>query len=92
MGRQYIGSVPVVLLQDWLTKHGYTLDQFARREGTIRQEFMKFFLSRDFSKLHVQHSTTRVGTGNRIVVPHYIGGANGNSKLQRPEGGDSSLA
>lgn len=92
MGRQYIGSVPVVLLQDWLTKHGYTLDQFARREGTIRQEFMKYFLSRDFSKLHVQHSTTRVGTGNRIVVPHYIGGVNGNSKLRRTEGSDSGLA
>jgi len=77
-GRQFIGSVPVVVLTDWLKSKGYTMEQFARREGTVRQEFMKYFLSRDFSKLHTQHSTTRVGTGNRIVVPNHIGGAHDN--------------
>jgi hypothetical protein len=91
-GRTYIGSVPATLLMSWLHKNGHTLEQFARKEGTIRQDFMKFFLSRDFSKLHVQHSTTRVGTGNRIVVPNYIGGVNGNSKLRRAESSDSGLA
>ena len=92
MGREYIGSVPVVVLTDWLKARGYTLEQFARREGTIRQDFMKYFLSRDFSKLHTQHSTTRVGTGNRIVVPNYIGGAHGDHKLRGTEGGGSGVA
>jgi len=86
-GRTYIGSVPVTVLQDWLAKHNYTWEQWGRKEGTIRQEFMKYFLSREFSKLHVQHSTTRVGTGNRIIVPSYIGGSNGNSKLRPAEDG-----
>ena len=88
-GRQYIGSVPVVVLHDWLQNHGYTADQFARKEGTIRQEFMKYFLSRDFSKLHTQHSTTRVGTGNRIVVPNYIGGGRGDNELRGTDDSDS---
>jgi hypothetical protein len=88
-GRQYIGSVPMVVIIDWCKKHGYTYEQFARREGTIRQEFMKYFLTRDFSKFHTQHSTTRVGTGNRIVVPNYIGGAHGDNKLRGTENVDS---
>jgi len=85
MGRQYIGSVPVVVLTDWLKRHKYTLDQFARREGTIRQEFMRYFLSREFSKLHTQHSTSRIGTSNRIIVPGRVGEANDNTALRRAQ-------
>ncbi len=86
--RTYIGSVPVTVLTDWLQAHGYTIDQFARREGTIRQDFMKYFLSRDFSKLHTQHTTTRRESG-RIVVPDYIGREHGTDKLRSTEGSDS---
>ena len=34
--REYIGSVPSVVLMDWLRSRGYTLDQFARNEGGTR--------------------------------------------------------
>jgi len=86
--RQYIGSVPQTVLIDWLNARGYTIDQFARREGTIREEFMRYFLSRDFSKLHTQHTTTR-RESSRIVVPNYIGGNNGDNQLRGAEDGDS---
>jgi len=86
--RQYIGSVPVVVLLDWLKAHGYTYDQFARREGNIRDEFKRYYLSREFSKLHTQHTTTR-RESSRIVVPNYIGGSNGDNELRGVKGGDS---
>jgi hypothetical protein len=89
--RRYIGSVPVTLILDWCAKNGCTYDQFARKEGDLRQRFTRYYLSRDFSKLHTQHSTTRVGTGNRIVVPHYIGQKHDN-QLRKPEDGGSSVA
>ena len=80
MGRSYIGSVPYVVLTDWLKARGYTYDQFARNEGGtrcppgadpkahamldkgVRSEFLRYFLSRDFAKLHSQHTTTRQET------------------------------
>lgn len=66
----YAGSIPVTLLVDWLNKRGYTLDQFARNEGGeagktnprgggVKDEFMRYFLSRDFAKLHTHHVTTK---------------------------------
>ena len=88
--RQYVGTIPVTVLLDWLHKHGYTYDQFARREGSIRDEFKKYYFTREFSKLHTQHTTTR-RESNRIVVPNYIGRKHDN-ELRRAEGGDSKLA
>ena len=91
MGRTYIGSVPWAVLIDWLNKNHYTIDQFARREGTIRPDFMKYFLSREYSKLHTQHTTTRKQS-SQIVVPNYIGGDHGTDQLRRAKNGDSELA
>lgn len=108
-GRQFIGSIPAVILTDWLKKHGYTLHQFAvnaggnknsgndpqffRTDPGVKSQFLRYFLSRDFSKLHTQHGTTRVENGsNRIVVPGQIGGADGDNKLRGAEAGDSQLA
>jgi hypothetical protein len=88
--RQYIGSVPVTLILDWCAKNGFTYDQFARREGDIRQRFMRYYLSRDFSKLHTQHTTTR-RESSRIVVPNYIGRKHDN-QLRHSEDGGSSVA
>lgn len=102
--RQYIGSIPVTVLQDWLQKNGYRIDEFARNEGGspnrgndpqfyktdpgVRSQFLRYFLSRDFSKLHTQHGTTRVANGsNRIVVPGQIGGADGDNKLRGTQNG-----
>jgi len=105
--RTYIGSVPAVVLQDWLKANGYRIDEFARNEGGnpnrgndpqfyktdpgVRSQFLRFFLSRDFSKLHTQHNTTRVENGsNRIVVPGRIGEAqDGDNKLRGTQVSDS---
>lgn len=72
-GWSHVGSIPITLLQDWLTRNGYTMDQWARNEGGhpysnvntykhdngVKSQFLKFFLDRDFSKLHNQHVTTK---------------------------------
>lgn len=63
-GYQHVGSIPMVLLEDWLIKHNYTMHQFAINEGGeknktnphggggVKDKFLKYFLSRDFNKLH----------------------------------------
>ena len=100
-GRQYIGSIPAVILTDWLEKNNYKMEEFARNEGGnknngndpqfyktdpgVRSKFLRYFLSRDFSKLHTQHSTSRIGTSNRIVVPGQIGDNDGDGQLRRAE-------
>lgn len=38
------------------------------RDPGVKSQFMRFFLSRDFSKLHNEHVTTKSGTA-QIVVP-----------------------
>jgi hypothetical protein len=40
----------------------------ATLDGGVRSKFLRYFLSRDFSKLHTQHVTTRQES-NRIAVP-----------------------
>jgi hypothetical protein len=90
-GWQHIGSVPQVVLIDWLNKHGYTMDEFARNDGGtrcaagmdpvahatldggVRSEFLRYFLSRDFSKLHNQHVTTKRESSVITVPDNYIG-------------------
>ena len=72
-GWGYVGSIPMVVLVDWLTKHGYTFDQWARNDGGngnahvgnyksdpgVKAQFLRYFLSRDYAKLHAQHITTK---------------------------------
>ena len=72
-GWQHIGSIPMTVLQDWLTKNSYTMDQWARNDGGlpysnvntykqdngVKSQFLRFFLDRDFSKLHNEHVTTK---------------------------------
>jgi hypothetical protein len=83
LDKRYVGSVPITVIHDWLMKHGYKWEEYARNEGGepyatnprgggVRDKFMKYFLSRDFSKLHTQHTTTR-RESSQIVVPNYIG-------------------
>lgn len=77
--RRYIGSIPQAVLIKWLEDRGFTYDQWARNEGGapydrkpegtgVYDQFLKYFLSRDFSKLHTQHTTTRRGASS-VVVP-----------------------
>ena len=65
------GSIPMSVLIEWLTKNGFTIDQWARNDGGIpgkryphsrsgvKDKFLAYFLSRDFSKLHNEHVTTK---------------------------------
>ena len=80
----HIGSVPQVVLIDWLNKHNYTMDMFARNDGGdynrdgdaqfhlkdpgVKSQFLRYFLSRDFSKLHNQHVTTKKES-SQIFMP-----------------------
>lgn len=55
---EYLGSIPAVMLDAWLKKHGYERsDIYLNPE--VRPRLMAWFLSRDFAKLHNQHITTR---------------------------------
>lgn len=70
-GWQHKATVPIPVITDWCRRNGYTFDQWARNEGGIRgktyphstngvkDKFMKYFLSREFSKLHNEHITTK---------------------------------
>ena len=100
--RRYIGSVPQVVLTDWLKNNGYTADQWARNEGGrqcpagedpvnhcihdngVKSQFLRYFLSRDFAKLHTQHVTTK-RESSQIVVPNYIGKRDGTNNLRGTE-------
>ena len=59
----------------------------ATLDGGVRSKFLRYFLSRDFSKLHTQHVTTRQES-NRVIVPgNYKGGEH--EKPGRAEDSDS---
>lgn len=55
----------------------------AVHDGGVKSEFLRYFLSRDFSKLHAMHSTTRATGGEgKIWVPGH------DNNVRRTEGGD----
>ena len=105
--RRYIGSVPFVVITDWITKRGYTMHQWSineggspcpiggdpmehiKTDGGIKSQFLRYFLSRDFSKLHTAHTTTRRESSQIVVPDNYIGGNHGTEKLRRAEGSGS---
>ena len=72
-GWRHHGVVPTALVLDWLSKNGYTIDQWARNDGGrpdanpdnyhkdpgIKSQFMRYFFTREFSKLHNHHITTK---------------------------------
>lgn len=98
--RRYVGSVPMVVVTDWLNKNGFTWDQWARNDGGIprmmypesihgvKDKFMAYFMTREFSKLHTQHTTTRKAS-SRIIVPKTIGDTG--EELRRAKERDSTL-
>lgn len=63
-GYKHVGTIPMALLEDWLIKHNYTMHEFAINAGGekgksnpyggtgVKDKFLKYFLSRDFNKLH----------------------------------------
>lgn len=80
-GYHYIGSVPRTFIDDWLRKHNYTWAEFAVNAGGekgktdvngpgVKDQFMKYYLSRDFAKLHTGHVTSKASDTGMI----YTGG------------------
>jgi len=69
---RHIGSIPMTMLVDWLAKNRYTMDQWARNEDRAKDKFLRHFMSRDYSKLHNNHITTKKES-SQIVVPNFIG-------------------
>ena len=79
--RRFVGSVPMTVITDWCKKHGHTVDEWARNDGGIpgmmypetksgvKDKFMKYFLSREFSKLHTQHVTSHKTGQSQFTVP-----------------------
>jgi hypothetical protein len=77
-------SIPVTVLVDWLKKNNFDMHQWAVNEGGIpgrsypysrsgvKDKFLAYFLSRDFSKLHNEHITTKRET-QQFVVPELRG-------------------
>ena len=56
---RHVGSVPIVIIVDWCKNNGYDFSQWARNEDGAKDKFLKYFMSREFSKLHNQHVTTK---------------------------------
>ena len=42
---RYIGSPPMTVLQDWLKKHNYKWDQYARNDEECADKFKAWFLT-----------------------------------------------
>lgn len=79
LGLHHEGTVPIAMVINWCRVHGYTMDQWARNEGRtpgrhwkkgtgVKDEFMRYFKTREFSKLHSSHVTTKTAS-SQIVVP-----------------------
>jgi hypothetical protein len=68
---QHVGRVPMEVIHGWLKANKFTMHQWAINEGGIKgvqypdsksgvkDKFMAYFLSREYSKLHNTHVTTR---------------------------------
>ena len=78
-GYKYLGSVPIALVADWLNKHNYSWHDFAVNAGGekgktnpggpgVKDKFMKYFMSRDFAKLHTQHVTSKASDSGIIYT------------------------
>lgn len=92
------GSIPMTVLIDWLTDTGFTIDQWARNDGGVpgkrypdsksgvKDKFLAYFLSRDFSKLHNVHVTTKRESSQIVVPDNYVGGKSRDNKLRGTEG------
>ena len=68
---RHVGSVPITVVVDWCQRNGYTFDQFARDEDNAKKKFLAYFKTREFSKLHNEHITTK-RKSSVVSVPNSI--------------------
>lgn len=64
-GWAYAGSVAITTVIDWCTRTGCTFDQWARNEGGIKDQFLRWY-KREFSKMM---PTQGASARPSIVVP-----------------------
>ena len=72
-GWKHLGSVPISIIVDWCKLNNTTFSDWARNVDGAKDRFLKYFMSRDFSKLHNQHVTTKRESSSIIVPPSYGG-------------------
>ena len=54
-GWHFIGSIPMVILLDWIKGNNITIDAFARNEDGCKDKFKKWFLNnRDLNKFNAE--------------------------------------
>ena len=73
-GYEHVASIPLPILEAWLIEHNFTMHEFSINAGGdknktditksgVKDQFLKYFMSRDFSKLHNKHVTTKQDRG-----------------------------
>jgi len=70
-GWELEARIPINIVTDWCTRNRYTFDQWARNEDRAKDKFLKYFKSREFAKLHLDHVTTKRKM-SQVVVPKDI--------------------
>lgn len=77
----HAGCIPFSVLLDWLHKNNVTMEQWARNEGGngkatvhnfktdpgVKSRFLRYFLSRDYAKMHSMHVTTKRESTMHVV-------------------------
>ena len=58
---EYVGSIPMTLLTDWLAANHYTWPQYATNEDGAKDKFKKFIMSRQHHKLLAKDALRRHG-------------------------------
>ena len=98
---RHVGSVSPAVLMGWLKQHNYTLQQWAVNAGGdpyrkfkggpgVYDKFLTYDLSREFSKLHNDHVTTK-RESSQIYIPEHIRRKNGIKHETDSGSGDSGL-
>ena len=58
-GHELVARIPIPMIWDWCLKNHYNMHQWAANIDGAKDKFMRYFLARDFSKLHNEHVTTK---------------------------------
>ena len=58
-GHEHVARIPIPEMIRWGNANGYSFHQIMANADGAKDKFLKHFLSRDFSKLHNEHVTTK---------------------------------
>ena len=52
-GWRYAGSVPMVMIVEWLRNNGYTMEDFGKDEN-VKKKFLAYWQGNEFNKFHAK--------------------------------------